>query len=280
MLKTLALILVLMTMITTTAAMSAAPIKCAGCKTEYYLINHLKGPFAEATGINLLPGQLGNKKAVNIMLSGKIDFAFTCKSHQKLAKKFNLPADKISDWVSTSVARDPIVVVVNQLNDIDNLTIEELKKVFSGEIKSWADLGGRDHPVQVTYLAETVESGVVTVFKETTVGKNSSLQPSAKKMDSPNQLGNYTKSHPGAITFMGLNSYKKVYGKVLAVNSVLPEKDMIIQGAYPLAVTYYLVTREGDNPGSKFLEYLGTPEGQELIDQVMVAIPQKKVMVP
>ena len=279
--KTTALFLALLAMITlSTMAAFATPIKCAGCKTEYFLMDHLKGPFNQATGSALQPGKIGNKKAVQLLADGKIQFAFTCKPHQKLAKKFNLPADKTADWVSTAIARDPIVVVINPDCGIDNLTVDQLKLVFSGQVNNWSELGGNDLAVQVAHLDDSVESGIITVFKETTVGKKGKLHPQAKAMGSPNQLGNFAKSKPGTITFMGLNSYKDSYGKIVAIDSVLPEKDMIVQGAYPLAVTYHLVTHKGDNPGNQFLEYLGTPEGMALINEVMVAIPQREIQVP
>lgn len=278
--KTTLLFLLSFTLFSISLALAGEPVKCAGCKTEFFLIDHLKAPCAATTGMNLLPGKSGNKKAVKLMAEGKIQFAFTCKPHQKLAKKFSLPSEKTADWVSTAIARDPIVVVANAQNGIENLTNDELQMIFTGQIKNWTELGGNDLPVQVAYLDDSVESGVVTVFKEKVLAAKEMLTPLAKKMPSPNQLGNFTNATPGTITFMGLNSYKNNYGQLLAVNSVLPEKDMIVQGAYPLAVTYHLVTHRGDNAGSQFLHYLGTPAGVKAINEVMVAIPQQEIAVP
>ncbi len=264
----------------TTFALANDPIKCAGCKTEHFLMNHLNGPFTEATGGELLTGKCGNKSAIQLMATGKIDFAYTCKPHHKLVKKFKISPELTADWVTTTIARDPIIIIVNQRTEIENLTVEELKSVFSGKIKNWSELGGKNYPVQLAYLDDTVESGVVTVFKETTMGKDGTLYSDAKKLGSPDQLGAFTKSRPGTVTFMSMNSYKKEYGTIVAIDGVLPENEKIVQGLYPLAVTYHLVTHKGDNPSNDFLKYLGTPAGVEHINEVMVALPQKEIMVP
>ena len=66
---------------------AAEQVNCAGCKTEYYLIKELTDSLNnELTDINIKPAKTGNKKAVELMIDGKVNFAFTCKNHLNLLR--------------------------------------------------------------------------------------------------------------------------------------------------------------------------------------------------
>lgn len=259
----------------------AEPVRCAGCKTENYLIQHLAAPYQAAAGVEILPGGTGNKMAIQLFSEGKIDFAYTCKPHGKLAKKFKLDPATTANWVSTAIARDPIVVIANPACGVTGLSVDQLKSVFSGQVRNWKELGGADMGIVVVHLDPSVESGVVTVFKETTVGADAALSPLAKTLNAPAKLGEFTQNTPGAITFVGKNSYDAKYGTALSVNGISPEDANIINGSYPLTVTYHVVydpTVSSEAAG--FLGFCATQQGQDLINEVMVAVPQKNIVVP
>jgi len=256
------------------SALAGSPAHSAGCKTEHFLITHLAGPYEAATGQTILPGSTGNKKAIHLFAEGKLDFAYTCKPHEVLARKFQIDPPAAADWASVIIARDPIIVVAHPSDGVENLTLAQLKALFAGDITNWSDVGGSDLAVTTSYLDETVESGVVTVFKETTIGAGGNLDPSAKTLPSPKQVGYYTKSTPGAVSFMALNSYKPEFGQIISVDGVAPDKELIAQGEYPLSVTYYVVyDRNKADVATSFLGFVGSSEGQALINEVMVAIP-------
>ena len=263
------------------AAAQAGSVRCAGCKTEHFLVDHLKGPYAAATGNKLMPGSTGNKKAIKLLAAGKLDFAYTCKPHGKLAKKFQLDPGVTADWVTTAIARDPVVVVAHPDCGVSDLGREQLTAIFAGQVTNWSEVGGADLPIKVAYLDETVDSGAVTVFKEVTVGAKNPLTAEATTLGSPSQLGHFVGSETGSVTFMALNSYDPDYGNVLSVDQVTPGHDDILAGTYPLCVTYHVVHAAGNAAAAQsFLSYLATAEGTALIDEVMVAMPQTEVPVP
>jgi phosphate transport system substrate-binding protein len=262
-------------------AAHADTIRCAGCKTEHFLVDQLKAPYGAATGTKLLPGATGNKKAINLLAAGKLDFAYTCKPHGKLAKKFNLDPTVTADWVTTAIARDPIVVVANPGCGVTDLAHDQLTAIFAGAVTNWSEVGGADLPIRVAYLDETVDSGAVTVFKEVTVGAKMELAAGAVRLASPSQLGHFASREAGAVTFMALNSYEDDFGTVLSIDQVSPTRDDIVAGTYPLAVTYHVVHSSANAAAAEaFLGYLATAEGTALIDEVMVAVPQNTIPVP
>ena len=129
--------------------------------------------------------------------------------------------------------------------------------------------------------APSVESGVVTVFKETTVGSKAELHRLAKKLKSPTELGKYAKSTRGAAVFMAMNAYDEQFGTVVSINGVSPDVANVVSGSYPLSVTYHVVydpTQNSDAEG--FLGFCATQQGQNLINEMMVAVPQKNVVIP
>ena len=128
--------------------------------------------------------------------------------------------------------------------------------------------GGNDVPIKTTYMNPDLESGVVLLFKEFTVGSNGELDKSAVLGNGPSMLGNYTSITPGCVTFMAFNSYQEKYGDILAVDGVQPTRENIMNGKYRLAATYYLTVVEGENKQvDGFVDYVLSPNGQESIEQ-------------
>lgn len=250
-----------------------AVLKAAGCKTEFFLLKDLAEAYRSKSGNKMQLGNTGNKKAVNLLLERKIDFTFTCKPIEKLTKGLELDPNAVSSWTSVAIAKDPIVVVSNGKNGVQNVTSEQLTQMFQGNIANWRELGGADLPVKTAYLASTLESGVVLLFKEFTVGDNGKLDEKAMIANGPSMLGNFVSVTPGAVTFMGLNSYQDKYGVILAIDGVAPTRENILAGKYSLAATYYLTLSGKDNQAvADFVEFTRSAEGKNTIEQNFISV--------
>lgn len=241
-------------------------MKSAGCKTEYFLLKELAQAYQKKTGTTLRTAKTGNKKAMELMLSGDVDFAFTCKPLSKLSKKLNLDQAKVASWKSVPIAKDPIVIVSNGKNGVRSLSVEQLTAVFKGETNNWSALGGAEQPIRIAYFDPSLESGSLLLFKEFTVGVEGELTSDAKLLDGPSMLGNFVSRTPGGVTFMPLNSYRKEYGDVVAINGVLPSRQTVIDGSYSLTATYHLTVDSSKNGSiGDFVSYCTSPEGQQVI---------------
>ena len=220
-------------------------------------------------------GNTGNKKAVDLLLDQKIDFTFTCKPIQKLTKGLKLDPAAVSSWNSVAIAKDPIVVVSNTKNGIRSITSEQLKGLFQGNIANWKEIGGSDLPVRTAYMNPQLESGVVLLFKEFTVGNEGKLDEKALIGDGPSMLGNYVSVTPGAVTFMGFNSYREKYGDILEIDGVAPTRDNIFNGSYGLAATYYLtLDGRGSEAVADFVNFIKSEEGRKATDQNFISISE------
>ncbi len=257
---------ILMSIPANVLAEGTTQLSAAGCKTEHFMLKDLAVAYKAKTGNSIRLGRTGNKKAVTLLLNDEIDFAYTCKPIAKLSKKFNLDGASISDWTSVPIGKDPIVVVANYINGVEDISIKDLKRVFKGEIKNWQELGGNDVPVVVGYLTEDIESGVVLLFKEFTVGINGALAPEATVLDDPVKVGRFVYSTPGAISFTSLNSCKDKKSTILKVNGHEPTSENILNGKYKLSATYYITAPVKKNAlVTDFIAYSQSYEGQAVV---------------
>lgn len=250
-------------------------LKSAGCKTEYFLLQDLSKVFANTSGTVLQLGKTGNNKAINLLLDRQIDFAFTCKSIEQLAEKLQLDPRVIERWKSVPIAKDPIVIVSNKQNGAQELTLEQLADIFQGDISNWKDVGGNDLPVLTAYINPELESGVAMHFQDFILDPGEKLDGNARVADGPSMLGNYIAMTPGAVTFMGYNSYQEKFGDIVAVDGALPTRENILSGKYGLAVTYYL-TLAGDEHAdvSEFLDFVRSEEGKRAIEMNFIPISE------
>lgn len=234
----------------------------------------LADAYAAKTGTRLQLGNTGNKKALNLLMDKRINFAFTCKTIEQLAKKLKLDRNVVASWKSVPVAIDPIVIVANRDNGVENLTRDQLTALFQGKIKNWQELGGKDLTVKTAYMNPALESGVTLLFKEFTVGLDGKLDESATLGDGPSNLGHFVARTPGAVTFLGFNSYDPNDGVILSIDGVVPSRENILGGAYKLAATYYLTLSDDMNPElSDFVKFVQSAAGTKAIAENFIPIP-------
>lgn len=249
----------------------SAELHAAGCKTEHFMLKDLAAAYKAKTGNSVRLGRTGNKKAVTMLLKDEVDFAFTCKPIAKLSKKFNLDGASIADWTSTPIGKDPIIVISNYVNGVDDISIKDLTRIFNGEVKNWKEIGGNDVPVVVGHLSEDIESGVVLLFKEFTVGNKGTLVANATRLDDPIKVGRFVYSTPGAVSFLSLTSFKDKKSTVMKVDGFDPTSENILNNKYKLTATYYITAPvKKDAIVADFIAFSKSAEGQAIVAEKFI----------
>jgi phosphate transport system substrate-binding protein len=168
------------------------------------------------------------------------------------------------------VAYDGVAVIVSKDNPIDKLTIDELHKVYVGEITNWKQLGGKDE--KMTVLSREVSSGTHIYFKEKVVrlGKKDSQEefaPEVLLLSSSQAIVEEVAVNDGAIGYLGMG-YVSDRTKTVAVSKgdgyYPPDIANVQSKKYPLSRPLFFIT--DSNPRlitRKFIEYALGPEGQE-----------------
>lgn len=171
--------------------------------------------------------------------------------------------------VETLIARDAIVVIVNPANRVEDLTVEELRKIFSGEIVNWKDVGGADTPVDV-YTRED-GSGTRGAFEDA-VMRETRISPKAGVQNSTGALRTAVAGDPNGIGYVSLGSVNESV-KIVAVDGVKPEKKTVLNGTYKLARPFlYLTKGAPSGDAKKFIDFVLSPEGQRIVEQEFIPV--------
>jgi phosphate transport system substrate-binding protein len=168
------------------------------------------------------------------------------------------------------VGRDALAVFVHPDNPVSNLTLEQVRQIYRGDIRNWEQLGGPDLEIEVT--SHDPSQGTYEVWREKVMGMTSFLTKQTKILSS-SAMQPYVASHKGAIGYISTLSLGKTV-KVLSLGGVKPEKDSIRSGTYPISRDLTLYVREDRIELTKeFMAFLLDPQKGQGIAQSLGIIP-------
>lgn len=178
--------------------------------------------------------------------------------------------------VATTVALDGIAIIVNENCPVDDLTVEQIAAIFTGEVTSWADFGGKG---DIACIGREAGSGTRDGFESIT--KTTDKCVLAQELTSTGAVIAAVKSSENAI---GYASYAAVEGqegiKVLTVEGVECTAENIVDGSYVIQRPFNLVTlAEGElsEAAQAFFDYMLSEDAAELITMAgAVPAPQSE----
>jgi len=172
------------------------------------------------------------------------------------------------------IARDAIAVIVHPDNPIDELSIEQISAIYSGEIENWSLLGGEDR--LIVKLSRETNSGTHVYFLENVLrmgDKDSELLFSMDTLLLPSSEGiiKETSQNMNAIGYDGLG-YITEEVKVIAVASsdegeyIFPSVETVNSGLYPIARDLYMYTN-GEPVGklAEYMDWIFSADAQEIV---------------
>ena len=182
-----------------------------------------------------------------------IDIAI-CASPNKEQKEY--AASKGVELELTPIGREAFVFLVNSNNKVDNLSIKQLKDIYTGKITNWSQVGGSWRPINV--IQRNKGSGSQTAL-EKLIGedvKSSFFGPLGAS------IGFSFRYYVEELTKHG-------HIKMLSLEGVYPNKENVQNETYPIVSNFYAVTRKGEtNPNvQKVLDFILSPTGQEIVNE-------------
>ncbi len=175
----------------------------------------------------------------------------------------------------TPVCYDAFVFITHKNNPVDSLTVEQIKKIYTGEIKNWKEVGGKDEKIRA--FQREKNSGSQTAMENLVMGGADMIDPIEVKIivgmgelvDAVAEYENETASLGYTYRYYIDTLYKNDNIKTIAVNGVAPTDENIRNESYPFTTNYYGVIRQGDEDkiGGQFLDWMLSDEGQECIAQ-------------
>ena len=173
-----------------------------------------------------------------------------------------LPEEK--DLIGVPIAYDAIAIIVHPSNPLTNLSMEQIKRIFSREITNWREAGGRAHPI--TLVTREEGSGTRESFQHLIMGKTE-ISLAALVQDSNGAIRQVVADDPNAIGYISLGLVNDRV-KALKIDNVEATVDNIQKHQYKFVRPFLFVFKTNPQGLAKnFLDYILSPEGQKLLVQ-------------
>lgn len=211
----------------------------------------------------------GSGVGIAALINGTTDLCNSSRpmkpsEREKLKQRYNTLG------VEIKVAKDGLSVYLNESNPIKELTLQQIKDVYTGKITNWKDLGGPNSKI-IVYGREN-SSGTYVYFKDNVLG-GADFTPSMQSLPGTAAVVNAVTKDKNAIGFGGAAYAKGIkFVKVKKdANSTgyEPTPENIKSGVYPISRFLYIYTRSKPTGAIKeYIDWVLSSEGQALITKV------------
>lgn len=210
-------------------------------------------------------------EAYQNLIAGNVDLIFVAApsaSQEWQAEKEGLTFDM------TPIGREAFVFFVHHKNSVDNVTLEQVKKIYAGEITNWRDVGGDDEAIRA--FQRPADSGSQTAL-EKLMGNMPIMKAPSENIASGmggiihevSQYRNYKNAMGYTFRYYSTEMVQNKKIKLLSIDGVAPTKENIRNGTYPLVSEFYAVTAGTENENvQKLIDWILTDEGQALVEKV------------
>ena len=168
-----------------------------------------------------------------------------------------------SGLVGTTVALDGIAVIVNPVSGVDDLTVERIAKIFTGEITDWSQLGGAAGTISC--IGREAGSGTREGFESITKTKDACKMD--QELTSTGAVIEAVAGNPNAIGYASLSALKDTV-KAVTVGGVACTEDTVLDGSYAIQRPFVFVTKDGvalSDQAQAFFDFATSAAANDLI---------------
>ncbi|MEI6167546.1 MAG: phosphate ABC transporter substrate-binding protein [bacterium] len=221
---------------------------------EYYMGKH--------QNVNITVSESGSGNGAKSLINAACDVATMSRPLKNSEKKAAQEAGVLA--IEHIVALDGLAVIVHPSNSRGNLTIEQIRDIYTGAITNWKELGGPDQKIVV--ISRDTNSGTYESFN-TLVLKDAKLKGGAEYVGSGGAVRQRVLSTEAAIGYVGLAFTEGV--KTLQVNGIAPTAETVVSKTYPIARPLYMYTNGRPKEGTALYDFVNlckTDEGKRIIE--------------
>ncbi len=237
-------------------------ITVAGSTTCLPIAEIASEGFKEETGTDVLVSGLGSSAGIEAVSNGTADIASSSRELNSDEEDLGL--------TPIVIAHDGISVIVNEDNPVDNLSIEQLRDIYSGKITNWKEVGGEDLKIQIVNRDEA--SGTREAFK-TIVMDGTSFDRRATVLPGTGQVRDVVSRSRGAIGYISMGFVESANAstsvKALSVNHVEATEKTVASGGYPISRDLYFFVK--GTPSAEAQAYIDYVRSEKMDDQIREA---------
>ena len=210
---------------------------------------------AQNSGVTVNYNPTGSGSGITAVQEGTCDIGLSSRALKDEEKSAGLK--------ETVLAYDGIAIIVHPDNPVSDLSVEQLAKLYTGEITNWKDVGGND--AEVVLIGREAASGTRDGFESITGTKDKCRY--RQELTSTGDVITAVSQNPDAIGYASLASVKDSV-KALNVDGVTPSEATVKDGSYKVQRPFVLVTMEGKelSPAAQaFFDYAISSDAASII---------------
>ena len=244
----------------------SSTISISGSTSVGPLMGKLAEKFeSENSNVSIEINEVGSSAGIKDAINGVSEIGMSSRE---------LKTEEASSVKATIIAYDGIAIITNKNNPIKNITIDQIKGIYTGKITNWNQIeGGKDAPIVVVSREEG--SGTRDAFQEIVGYKSEELLQDAMIA---NATGAVKETVAGNVNAIGFVSFEYLDDKVNIVNveNVEPKAELVQSGEYKISRPFILVNKADglSEDGQKLIDFILSEEGQKLVKENK-AIPVK-----
>lgn len=219
------------------------------------VIGALGEAFEKENNITVSYNPTGSGAGIQAVIDGVCDIGLSSR---------DLKDSEISQGLTgTVLAYDGIAIIVNNENTVDDLSLDEIAKIYTGEITNWSEVGGDD--AEIVLIGREAGSGTRDGFESITDTKEACKY--RQELTSTGDVITTVSQNPGAIGYASLASVKDSV-KAVSVGGVTPSEATVKDGSYVVQRPFVLVTKTGEklsDSAQKFFDYMTSGQANSII---------------
>ena len=220
------------------------------------VIGALGESFMEANkGTTFTYNPTGSGSGIQAVSEGRCDIGLSSRALKD--------DEKAAGLKETIVALDGIAIIVNPQNPVKDLSLEQIAKIYTGEITNWKDVGGED--AEIVLIGREAGSGTRDGFESITDTKDACQY--RQELTSTGDVITTVSQNPNAIGYASLAAIKDSV-KALTVNGVAPTEATVKDGTYLVQRPFVLVTKVGtalSETAQKFFDFAISADAASII---------------
>ncbi len=234
-----------------------ATVSTDGSTSMEKVIGYLSEAYMEDNkNVKVTYNPTGSGSGIQAVSEGRCDIGLSSR---------DLKNEEKQTLEGTVIAIDGIAIIVNPQNSVENLTVDQIAKIYTGEVTNWKDVGGSDGPIVL--IGREAASGTRDGFESITKTKDKCKYN--QELTSTGDVIQTVASNPNAIGYASLAAVKDTI-KVLKVENVTPSKETIQDKSYKIQRDFVFVTKKDAKlsaDAQKFFDYATSKEADELIEK-------------